>query len=265
MTEFRDVFLMDPLALGMLVVVAVVLTAAAGQAVVFRLPPFRGTAARPVAAPFFVSVTTIFALFLAFLAADAWSRNSTATHARQSETTAIERIAYVSTGLGAEAAPILAALRTYVRTTVDGEWRATQNRRSDPAALGALGALEQTIVRLNSDCRGGVRPPPCVGDAIADSLLRATEDLHDGRTVRLATASNFGNPVRWSMLMAMALVSFVAVALIHADRPLNATVGSILVGTNVALAIALIALYEFPYAGLDAVDPEPLLAAIGAR
>lgn len=264
MTALRDVFLIDPLPLAALVLAAVVLTGATAHATVFRLALFRSTAARPVVGPFFASATTIFALFLAFMAADAWTRNGTASHARQGEVTAIERIGYTSRSLGDEGAPIAAALRTYVQATVSGEWIAQGNRRAHAPALDALGELERTVVRAHVDCTRGTRPPPCVGDVLADSLLRAIEDLHEARTLRLATAGTAGNPLRWSMLLAMAYVSFVAVALIHVDRPATAVVGSIVFGANVALAITMIALYEFPYGGLEGIEPGPLLSAIGA-
>jgi hypothetical protein len=139
----------------------------------------------------------------------------------------VERIGYLGSTLGADGTAVVGALHDYVRTTVSGEWAATYNRLADPAALAALGALERQVVRLNTECRAGTRPLPCLGDVIADSLLRSVEDLHDARTVRLSTAGNFGSPVRWSLLLAMAFVSFLAVALIHADRPLAATVGSL--------------------------------------
>jgi hypothetical protein len=151
-----------------------------------------------------------------------------------------------------------------VRATVDGEWIAQRNRRADPAALAALGALERTVVLAHAACADGARPRPCVGDVVANALMGSIEDLHEGRTVRLAKAGAAGNPLRWAVLMAMTFVSFVSVALIHVDRPRTANVGSLVFGSNVALAIALVALYEFPYSGLESVGPEPLLAAIGA-
>ncbi|MFC3230232.1 hypothetical protein ACFOGJ_23480 [Marinibaculum pumilum] len=101
----------------------------------------------PVASSF-AAITTIFALFLGFLASDVWTEKRRATDAAAAEHAALQRYAVFAAAAGAPGAAARAAQERCLRAVVDREWGAGYNRWPDPAAQEALGTMWQAALRL---------------------------------------------------------------------------------------------------------------------
>ena len=240
--------------LDSLVIVAVfaalsLVLAVAADLLVFRFAPLAHLAKQPPVAPFFVAASTVFALFLAFAAANAWQTDDKAHRAAQAERAALERLAHVTTLLHPQPAAVLVPLRVYLEASLHDEWRGSLNRHAAPAAAAALRAMEDAV--WSAHAKAGLDLP------VADLLVRTLGDLEGARAGRLAIGRDYGDDMKWSLLFALAFLSLVAVAMVHADRPRAGRAALALFAAVIAVSTTTVALYEFPYAGAMAEAPEP--------
>jgi hypothetical protein len=237
------------------VALVVLVMAKASQAVVFHrrfLPAIEGKA--PVGA-FFSSVTALFALFVAFAAADAWSRGDRATEALGQEARALAAFHAASQVLGEEAAPLRSVFSAYLGASLRDEWGVSRNTEPSAAAAETLHRLEDASLaglRRGAEGAGG-------SAALWSELLQRAHDLRAARDTRLRFGKDFGQPWKWVGLLLLTLSSQVAIAFVHLDRRRTAAVAQAIFGTAAATALSIVAGFEGPYGGIGAVQPTSLL------
>lgn len=210
-----------------------------------------GGALLPVA-PFFVSVTTVFALFLGFLAADVWDDKQRASDAAYRERSALQRFVTL-VGPGALDDPqALAAAARYRSSVVEREWRGARNAAADPQARAALRALWAAAARLSA---GGASSPA------AAHLFAVLDDLEAARAERLSIGADAGGSNAWYSVLALWLFSFAALAAVHLDRPPAGRLALTLFALATGASFFFLVLHDSPYGGGIRID-SGLLAAL---
>ena len=222
---------------------------------VFRTRLFAPARGRPVVAAYFSATTTLFTLFLAFSASQAWTNDSAARAAGAAESAATERLLTVIARFHPAPADAAAPVRAYIAAVVHQEWGADRNRTPAPAVVAALDAMEIMVWEA--------RIQRHVDTAVADVMLRAVDATEAARTKRLRLAADVGDGMRWMLLMLLGFVALLSMAMCHADRPETARLAVAVLGLGMAAVMAVSAMYESPYTGLHAVEPEGLARLLG--
>jgi len=159
-------------------------------------------------APYFVSVTTLYALFLAFHASTLWTRQHTAEAAFHDAVTAISRLdsLLANEGQGLESARV--HLSNYADAVVREEWT-TGNTQPSPRADQALEQMRQELIRASA------RLPTAFGN----HLWRVFDDVVRARSVRLWIGTQDRSEQSWMLVLILGFLSHIAIGFVHADRP----------------------------------------------
>lgn len=207
-----------------------------------------------VVAPFMATVSVLFSLLTGFLAGDIADRNRQAWRAVNGEASAIVMVNTLSIAAASDMAAIRAQLRTYVDSVLKDEWPAMAEGRRSAATGTALRDLLREVAEpaIARDA----------GQTVHAALLNAVIRVRDARADRLALASDQTNDVKWLTVLALGLVTQIAVALVHLDKP-RAKVAAMAVFTlGAVIALGLVALQEYPFSGHMRVSPMPLERAL---
>jgi hypothetical protein len=248
-------FLLDTACRVVGIAALLVASAVAAHAIMFHprlMPALEG---KPPVAPFFTAVTALFALFVAFAAADAWGRQERAAEALGREARALGVVHATSQYLGSEAEALRAGLADYLGSTIAEEWTASRNLVPSAAATAALRRVEDGA--LAGLRRAADRGAP---GTVWLELLRQVQDMRAARDMRLRFGSDFGQPWKWAALLLLAFASQLAIAFVQLDRRRTAGVAQAIFGAAAATALGIVAGFEGPYGGIGAVLPTPLLA-----
>jgi hypothetical protein len=81
----------------------------------------------------------------------------------------------------------------------------------------------------------------------------------DARRQRILVSRAQVNLVKWSCLFAQAVCALLAIALVHSDNRLAATIAMGIFATGVAASVLLILSHDRPFSGQLSVAPDPLL------
>ncbi|MEX0759912.1 MAG: hypothetical protein WD100_10055 [Tistlia sp.] len=200
-------------------------------------------------APFFVSVTTLFALFLGFLAADIWAEKRRASDAAYAERAALERFVTLSGPEVLDAADALAAAERYRRRVIEQEWGAARNGAADPETEAALRAMWSAAARLTGDASA----VPASGH-----LFVALEGLSGARSDRLSIGAAHGGSTAWYSVLALWVFSFAALAVVHLDRPAAGRLAMTVFALATSVAFFFLILHDSPYGGGVRIDPSLL-------
>jgi len=159
-------------------------------------------------APYFVSVTTIFALFLAFHASTIWTRQHAAAAVFHDAVTAIQRLnaLFSEEGLGLENARV--HLSRYTAFVVREEW-AIGNTKPSPGARQELEYLRQELVRASG------RVPTALGN----NLWHVFEDVVKTQRGRLWIGQQGHSELSWALVLMLGFLSHIAIGFVHVDRP----------------------------------------------
>jgi hypothetical protein len=105
---------------------------------------------------------------------------------------------------------------------------------------------------------------PAVRGALLNGVLRARSARDD----RLVLSNDQSDATKWLSVLILALLTKVALAVVHLDRPRAQLVALIVFGVAAATTLGLIAVRERPFAGAVRVSPAPLeevLAIVAAE
>jgi hypothetical protein len=191
-------------------------------------------------APFFVSVTAVFALFLAFHASTIWTRQHAAETAFQGAVTAISRLQslFGKEGLGLENARL--HLSRYVDAVVREEW-ATANTQPSPRASQALEQLRQELIRTSE------RMPT----AFANHLWHVFDDVIKARSERHWIGQQDRSEQSWALVLVLGFLSHIAIGSVHADRPSAGRLAIALFAGTTSAAYWLLTRAIDPFGHLD--------------
>jgi len=213
-------------------------------------PRFGSLDALTPVAPAFVGSASIFALILAFHAADVWQQKHAAELSLVHTQSAVQRLAYMVGPEQVDSPEARVALRRYVTAVVNEEWLAHGNRSSSAEAQAAFLSLHGIVADL-----AGTVPAP-----VASQLAGMVEKLAEARAERLWIGSRRSNPHAWLTLMLLGLISHLALAAVHLGKPRAALLSLSLYGATTTLAFWSLALADAPYRRTDMLDPTSLLS-----
>ncbi|RAI40293.1 DUF4239 domain-containing protein [Rhodoplanes roseus] len=203
-----------------------------------------------VVAPFIAAVSVLFSLLTGFLAGDIADRNRQAWRAVNGEASAIVMLNTLSLAAVTDMSAIRAQLKAYTDSVLKHEWAVMAEGRRSPAT----GAALRELLRHAAD--------PAIardaGQTAATALLNAVIRIRDARAERLALASDQTNDIKWLTVLALGIVTQIAVALVHLDKP-RAKIAAMAVFTlGAVIALGLVALQEYPFSGDMRVSPVPI-------
>lgn len=190
--------------------------------------------------PYFVSITTLFALFLAFHASIIWSNQRSAEAAFHDAVTSISRLEafFENERLGLESAR--SHLSRYVDAVVQEEW-ATGNTKPSPRASQELEYLREELIRVSEKMPG----------ALSSHLWHLFDEVVKTRSTRLWIGSKGHSEQTWGIILVLGLLSHIAIGLVHADRPPAGVVAMILFACATTVAYWILSQGINPFAHLD--------------
>lgn len=199
--------------------------------------------------PSFASVTSIFALLLAFHAAAIWSHRQSAERAFTILQASIDRFDDLIGPGGLNAPDVQKALRTYVQLAVEEEWVELRNRRMGDKTEVALLNLELALLKFQ------LSQP----EAARLQLNGLLDDMVRSRAERLWIGQHHTESVVWFSVLLIGLLSHFAIASIHADRPRAGAVMLTLFALTTTVAYWSLGLLSDPYRDLQNLNPQALL------
>ena len=93
-------------------------------------------------------------------------------------------------------------------------------------------------------------------------IAAALQNALDARRQRIVISQSTVNSVKWSGLLLQALVTLIAIAMVHSDNRLTCAIALTLFATSVAISVLLIAAHNRPFTGQISVGPELLKQVI---
>jgi hypothetical protein len=207
-----------------------------------------------VVAPFFGSVAVLFALLTGFLANDVWERNRQAARTVLLEEDGLLTLYAVSTATASDANEIRATAQRYAELLVSDEWPRMRNQDYSAQAGQVLLALLGKIANPATANQAG--------QATQRVLLDAALRLRSARDDRLALTGNNTDRTKWAAVVILALITQVAIAVVHLERPRAQAAALAIFSAAVIISLGLIAMRERPFGGPIQVSSEPIEEAL---
>jgi hypothetical protein len=203
-----------------------------------------------LAAPYFVSISVLFALFLGFLLANAVSQKNRAFHAVQSEGTALRVL-----DLHAAAAPsatnaIRGAIRAYAQSAADDEWPRMIEERASPQTEAALLALLRAVGQRSIYDEGG--------SALHGQMLSLAQKIAEARAERLAIVTSHAQRFAWTALFLLGVLTQLSISIVHLERVQSNVLALSIFSLAAVIALWLVAIQENPFRGRVGVSPAPI-------
>lgn len=203
-----------------------------------------------VVAPFFSTVSVLFALLTGFAANDAWERQRAAGRAILAERDAILAIHELSVATVSDMSAIRDALRHYLDMVVSDEWPLMREARSSAKAEAELAKL---LAQLAS--------PQITQEAGAtahQALVQLWQRVHSARTDRLALGEQVTDEQKWLTIMVLTLLTQLSIAVVHLGNPRSQALALLIFSLAALSTLGLIAVKERPFDGPLAVAPAAL-------
>jgi hypothetical protein len=195
----------------------------------------------------------LFALFVAFVAAQVWTAIERADAAVDREASALRAVVVLAAAFPGEPESHLRALiRRHIEQAATQEWpmmaQGTATLRFTPPLLAE--ALQLSLALT----------PNTEGQKIAQrEIATALETAFDARRQRIIISQSQVNSVKWLCLFVQAAAALFAIAMIHCDNRIASAITVGLFATGVATSVLLIAAHDRPFTGKISVGPGPLL------
>jgi hypothetical protein len=195
----------------------------------------------------------VFGLLVGFLAVQVWNDAGEARRAVDREASALRSAVLLSERFpGRTGRRIRGLVREHVRQAAVVEWPAmAQHRATLTPVPSELGAALRTALALQ---------PEDEGQQIAQrELVISLEAALDARRQRIILSESSVNWVKWSGVLALAVLTLLAIAFVHSENRTTTALAMAIFASAVAVSITIIAAQERPFSGQFGVDPEPLL------
>ncbi|HEX7792118.1 MAG TPA: DUF4239 domain-containing protein, partial [Afipia sp.] len=98
------------------------------------------------------------------------------------------------------------------------------------------------------------------GQAVQTALLTAALRVGTARNDRLALSADHTNDLKWLVVIALGLITLVAIALVHLEKPRAFLASLIVFSTAAVVTLGILALQEYPFDGAFQVSPTPIRA-----
>jgi hypothetical protein len=193
--------------------------------------------------PFYSAIAVVFALFLAFHAADIWTHKRDAERAFIQAGSAIKRFSELG---GRLQQPVLGdLLRRYVVAVKEEEWARHRNQQASPRAETAFHKLQTLVGMMALEVPG---PTASQAYALLNEIART-------RAERLWIGRNHTEFTSWFSVLLLGLMTHLAIAAVHLDRPRAGGVALGLFAVTSTVAYWSLGIVDDPYRHLDALDP----------
>jgi hypothetical protein len=196
----------------------------------------------------------VFGLIVGFLVAGLWNDLSDARDAVNREASSLRSAELVVDGSfpGVASRRIDALIGQHIETAATREWPAMANQKATltvvPVSLAR--ALQLTLTLK----------PVGAGQVTAQrELVSLFENALDARRQRIIVSRSSVNWVKWTAVIALAILTLLLVALVHSDNRLTAALAMGTFGAAVAVTLVLIAAQARPFSGQFGVRPDVLL------
>ena len=195
----------------------------------------------------------LYALLVAFLASQVWADQQRAHEAVDREASALRTIVLLSASFQEPIGQQLRALvRRQIQEAATVEWPAMANQsvglERPPAAL--VEALNLALAQT----------PQHEGQATAQrETVRALEEALDARRQRIIISRLTINWVKWSGVILEAILTLLAVGMVHSDNRSTAGVAMGIFATAAAVAALMVASHARPFTGEVSVGADVLL------
>jgi len=198
----------------------------------------------------------IFGLLFGFIGFQIWGDFDRAKVAVANEAGALRSVVLLAANLSKEEEVQLRTLVSrHIGKCLSEDWPAMAEQRatieSPPAALTEASQRVLAFAPNNDGQRTAQR-----------EIVSALQNALDARRQRIVISQSTVNSVKWSGLLLQALITLIAVAIVHSDNRLTCAIALTLFATSVALSLFLIAAHNRPFTGQISVGPELLKQVI---
>jgi hypothetical protein len=196
-------------------------------------------------APFQSSITTMFALFLAFHASTIWANKARAERAYAAANVAIQRLDEALGTGQLNMVEFRQELHRYVGYVSKDEWRKARNRVVSARATASFSKLNAMALAAAAQV-----PSPT-----ATHLMRLLDEVAHARSDKLWLGANHTETSSWLIVLALGVVAHFAIAAVHFDRPKAGLVALLLFASASTIAYTALGMVDDPYRYLDSLDP----------
>jgi hypothetical protein len=194
----------------------------------------------------------IFGLLVGFVAVQVWNEFDHAKAAVVNEASALRSVVLLAANLSPDEEKELRGLVSrHVEKCVNEEWRAMSEKRATlilpPAPM--VEALQRVLAYAPSN--DGQR-------TAQREIVSALKDALDARRQRIVISQSSVNSVKWMGLLLQALITLIAIAMVHSDNRSTCAIALALFSTGVALSLLLIASFNRPFTGEISIRPDLL-------
>jgi uncharacterized MnhB-related membrane protein len=191
----------------------------------------------------------IFGLLVGFIAVQIWNDFDRAKVAVTSEASALRGIVLLAANFSPDEETRLRALvALHIETCVNEEWPAMAEQRATLTMLPT--PLIEAVQRVLA------YTPAHDGQRTAQrEIVTSLRNAIDARRERIIVSQSNVSSVKWASLLLQALVTLIAIAMVHSDNRLTCAIAMTLFSTAIALSVFLIASYNRPFTGAISVGP----------
>jgi Protein of unknown function (DUF4239) len=194
----------------------------------------------------------LFALFVGFLAVGVWDNVDRAEEAVADEASALRSAVILSEDLPPDLGIRMRVLiRRQIEAAVNDEWPAMEEQRANLTVIPkALSDALHLAVGFDSGSDSEA--------VVQRELVTALQDAFDARRQRIVVSESSINFVKWAGLVALAVLTLFAIALVHSGNPTSARIALGVFAAAVAVVITMLASQDEPFAGQFGLDPDVL-------
>lgn len=196
-------------------------------------------------APFSTSITTLFALFLAFHASTIWANKASAERAHVAANMALKRLDNALSPDQLDLPEIRHKLHRYVAYVSKDEWRHVRNRVVSTRATEAIREVNGMVLATAKTL-----PSP-----EASQLNYLLNEVAHSRSDKLWIGANHTEPSSWLIVFALGVLANFAIASVHFDKPKAGLVALALFAGATTVAYTSLGMVDDPYRFLDNLDP----------
>ena len=204
--------------------------------------------------PTFVAVSTLFALFAAFLLADTMARKDRASQAVQTESAALFGLGIASETTMASGDRIRAAILDYADSVVEDEWPMLRQESGSSRTEQALLELVRAVRDVANDEDHSV--------SAHGHMLSLAQDIVDARTNRIAGVANHYQKFSWSALFLLGFLTQFVMGMGFLDRASANRHAIFLFSLAAVVALWLLAIQDNPFRGAVQVSPDAIEQAV---
>jgi len=195
----------------------------------------------------------IFGLLVAFLAAQVWGDSDRAQAAVSHEASALRAVVLlVASFPGKPEKRMRALLRRHIENVATREWP-TMARHHATLTMIPPRLAEALQLALALNPRGD-------GQVVAQQeIVAALQNALDARRQRIIVSGSTVNWVKWTSVLLQAVVTLLAIAMVHSENRVTAAIAMAIFATAVSVSVVLIASHSGPFNGAMSVGPDLLL------